>query len=687
MENGLDVFKGTTANPKVGGAVHSFPSKFEFTSNSKLKRIESIIKTQTQTAEFFESEIARLRKTTLDKAAQRLKLGQSTGVKSIDSSIAGGDFSQFKNLNKVNIRNMLEKSVQSKDIESVPEMMSKATYAREEMNRYTGIKGHLQETIKKVSERVKQRGIMEAGVSGELQGSPDLTQHFQGVNTQRILNEQAAIDRFRQRQWMQQMAKNQRQWMQQMAKNNRGIKFFEETPIENGSSLVPENFASILKTEGSGNSMKLSAGLASKIQNANISRTFNGVKNMGGIATTLLNPKNIPMLSQMFGKMNGTQVFNPFAGFKQAGILGKGIKGLGVLGLTAYGAYNDFKDAHSGEGSYMGASANLANNLLAYAGPIGFAGSMANDFVVNRVNKYEGYQNQITDESGRGQFLDMQRRLLPRLKEQQKNKKAKALILQTHTHELSQQELYEQMANDPTHAQGMAREALRSIAGPLGLIDTKDKYGNKYGIKGFNTAQKGTLEATYRVMHPEDKKMSGYNGYDFAKYMQGHGSEVEQKMTGAYGRTLPTYTNDRTATSLSRTPIIFDPSTGKSSGGVLDGKTTTYARELQNNLTVGDYSNIGKKESGGKVDEMISILRELAQQGVDQEGEKQLEQQVTFSTLPINININDTTKLLSPDVDAAVHKITDELAKALQELDQRVTSMDGQAKPAKRQAQ
>jgi hypothetical protein len=243
------------------------------------------------------------------------------------------------------------------------------------------------------------------------------------------------------------------------------------------------------------------------------------------------------------------------------------------------------------------------------------------------------------------------------------------------------------MANDPTHAQGMAREALRSIAGPLGLIDTKDKYGNKYGIKGFNTAQKGTLEATYRVMHPEDKKMSGYNGYDFAKYMQGHGSEVEQKMTGAYGRTLPTYTNDRTATSLSRTPIIFDPSTGKSSGGVLDGKTTTYARELQNNLTVGDYSNIGKKESGGKVDEMISILRELAQQGVDQEGEKQLEQQVTFSTLPINININDTTKLLSPDVDAAVHKITDELAKALQELDQRVTSMDGQAKPAKRQVQ
>jgi len=59
-----------------------------------------------------------------------------------------------------------------------------------------------------------------------------------------------------------------------------------------------------------------------------------------------------------------------------------------------------------------------------------------------------------------------------------------------------------------------------------------------------------------------------------------------------------------------------------------------------------------------------------------------LEQQVNFSALPININVNNTGSLTAENK-ASIDAIVNTLAQSLQELTQRVTKIDGNVKPSK----
>lgn len=451
-------------------------------------------------------------------------------------------------------------------------------------------------------------------------------------------------------------------WQRIIARNNASLEtseFIPGTVLEaNGESAVPEGMLN-----STGNKAFTSAGITSKAQNASISRLFNNLKSYKGLASFSGVKAGFSVLNEMSGKIPSVGVFNPLSvsAFKQAGSLGKGLQGLGVLGLaaTGYQAVQDYGEAARG-GSYVQATGKLANNLIGFAGPIGIAGSLVNRAVMAGTNKAIDYHLQSVEGQGSGDYLDMYRKNLPRLQAAQKRRQNLANAVQAGDVEKQQAQIAEDMANDPTHAQGKARQTLLGLSGPLSSIDRKDKFGNTLGLSQFSKQQKGTLEGIYRVLHPEDKNDTGFNA-NFGRYVAGHGDEVEKKLTGYYGKNMPTWMNDRSYT---------------------DGNGKTHARTLSEPTSLANPSVVNSQQDtqANQMKDLIDTLKGLTS---PDKGTQLVQQHVDFDALPININVNANTTTLPDDAKKSVNTVIADLQGAIQDLKSRMTKLDGVTAPSK----
>jgi TP901 family phage tail tape measure protein len=590
----------------------------------------------------------------LEKIAQDIHLGRNTLIK-----INGEDvnFSGWKGIGKSNILQRLSDMGMSSDSFKENATKNILEHAKQRLNKLAAFEQNIKNiNFDKIStansaNRASFFSYQQGSVihAREQQYIEQLHNDFRGPAIANSMAEKARTPANLLRQDLLRKSIENKQfeaWKRMIANNNSGI---PEYSIKGNN--INDNMISVRNTSG-----------FSQLPSRSINGISEFIKDTKGILSNTGKSMNIlPTLSGVLMEQAwkgiksssfNNSLFNPLSlsGFKNAGILGKGIHGLGALGLAAsgYQAIGDYKNAANG-GSYTQATGNLANNLLGFAGPLGMVGSIGNRVISSGVNKLIDYHLQSVEGQGYGGVLDMQRKLVDAQKRWKQRDAGKNLIAANKAQELDQQGIYESLANDPTHAQGRARQVLSSIIAPVraGFNLDRTQLSTLHGIRNaiFSKGFKGT-----------DK--------DFESWIANNTGEAESKLTGYYGKTLPTYLNDRKYT---------------------DGNGQTHQRLLASsniypNTTV---ANAQQTEQNGQLSQMIDLLKELTNSSINAEGGKTLEQHVDFATLPININVNSNLKNLPQDTQNSINMVVETLKQSIKDLKDRVAKLDGTVIPAK----
>lgn len=582
--------------------------------------------------------ITDFRQNTIGKAAQQIKLGQKTGIGSIDSMVASGG---LKDINKKDIFKLLDEKLKTSELPGGPKLLEKYNLADKNLQMVFGRQKVLLERIsaieslktqfaaKKIAAKLTeqsamQRTVSELGFIGPKQPS-SLPEGF--------TSKAATLDKFKGafgKQWSSGLG-DLRDLGVNAAKGIKGG--IGIGSISGALSSGASDYKGMFRDLGT--ALKGSSGGA-----------FSSIKGINWGQTVSSNP-NLP------------KFLNAVPGMTKSGFLGGGLRlggniGLGILGNFAIDKAQDALGGGS-KARFAGIMAKtaLGARLGGVPGALLAGGSALGDVSKDIYSEHLNYGN----EQERGAGLDNMRRLLPRILAQQKSKKTAAFLAKEKSTREQNQNTQEQMENDPRYSQGASRLAYHTLQNDLSYA--KGKTGaidfSKVSSESINT-----LKTIWKKENP-NQQLNAKNGGlawlagDISRDTSGgYKSKYAQDLWMDKQKTLPTAINAK-----------------------------TYAAQQGTNYAPSVLERGQNAQQNGQLSQMIDILKELAQANVNSGGEKALEQNVNFSALPINININSNATDLSPDVKAQVDKIAQTLAQSLTELNDRMTKIDGQTKPSK----
>ena len=689
--------------------IKGYSSKIESLEKQFYDEVEHI-KTQEGKFKFLKDEYTKQ----VERIAQDIHLGNQpnfTNVGGVSSNVKrAAGFSNWKGLGKSTIMERLsEMGVNTKSYQS-PWEQSMRQISNSKINSISTEHSQTLEKLNKARENINRfnSASYEKTAAENIRGAEaarGLHQTGRAATIAEAMAEKARTPANLLRQDLLRKASQEKfekssfeEWKRKISQRNSEIKFNDPESILNqaempayGESSIPRNFKNITKGYQGTTGAPMSSGLFDKAASSFYSNLTNKIKPSSLIKAALTQSKlenglmSLPQFALQKLKMDKLGKINLGGLAKWGAGMGVGLLGgMGIDKVTQLGV-----DKAGGDTTYKGMGAQATGDLaqialaMRYGGVAGSvvtgAGIIGNRAIdiygQNRQNReaqelmgfkrtantsestFGSYIAHPYEHMFGGQFENATYKAQYFNKDKRKASHEASKAIADKTHELEQKTISEKMGLDTNFSQGAAKQSYHDLQSELGYA--RGKNGQMDFSKLSETGRK-TWQELYKSQNLG--KADVFKAGDLAKNVindySGSQSPYLKGLMGEKSKYMPTALN---ATSY-------------------NGKT----RELsgRDNLTVGDYSNIGKEESGGKVDKMIEILNTLAAQGVNKEGAAALEQNVNFSALPININITNGTQGLTSDVAAQVQQITDTLAKSLYDLGQRMSAVDKQVQPS-----